>query len=49
LIVKWIWNRLLSRLDVEMWRMGWWMILLIMGTIAILFVICCVAVFGHKG
>ena len=41
-------NFLRERLDVEMFQKGWWMLLLIMGTIGVLFVICCIMVFGHQ-
>ena len=42
-------NRIARRLDVEMWQKGWWMLLLILGTIGLLFAICCITVFGYKG
>jgi len=35
------------RIDMESLQKGWWMLLLIMGTIAILFVICWVLVSRH--
>ncbi len=42
-------RRVMSKIDVEMWKKGWWMLLLIFGTIAILFTTCCILVFRHKG
>ena len=42
-----LWKRLVSTLDLEMFRKGWWMLLLILGTIGVLFTICCVLVLGR--
>ncbi len=38
-----------GKIDVEMWKKGWWMLLLIFGTIAALFATCCILVFRYKG
>jgi len=37
--VKSVWARIVETLDLEMFRRGWWMLLLILGTIGILFAI----------
>ena len=42
-------RRALQRMDIEMFREGWWMMLAIMGTIAILFAVCTVLVARHGG
>ena len=34
--------------DAEMFKKGWWMLLLIIGTIAVLFAICCILVFSYS-
>ena len=48
-MVKQIWNRIRSGIDVEMWQKGWWMLLLILGTIAILFVINWLMILKYGG
>ncbi|HUI70831.1 MAG TPA: hypothetical protein VL354_09935 [Spirochaetia bacterium] len=42
-----MWARIVETLDLEMLRRGWWMLLLILGTIGILFAICCILVLGR--
>jgi hypothetical protein len=40
-------RRLVATMDTEMFKKGWWMLLLIMGTIGVLFAICCILILGH--
>jgi hypothetical protein len=40
-------RRLIAKMDIEMFKKGWWMLLLIMGTIGVLFTICCILILGH--
>jgi len=41
-------NFIRKHIDVEMWQKGWWMLLLIIGTIAVLFVISWIYVQRHQ-
>ena len=43
-----LWTRVTSVVDIEMFQKGWWMLLLIMGTIAVLFAVCCILVLGQR-
>ena len=40
-------GRLRGLFDVEMFKKGWWMLLLILGSIAVLFTISSILVFRH--
>ncbi len=39
-----LWGRIFKGLDKEMWQKGWWMLALILGSIAVLFTVCTVLV-----
>lgn len=41
-------NIVAKYIDVEMFQKGWLMLCLILGTIGVLFTICCVMVFRHS-
>jgi hypothetical protein len=41
-------RRLIATMDIEMFKKGWWMLLLIMGTIGVLFAVCCILILGHQ-
>jgi len=45
-VLKDVWSRIVGGIDIEMFQKGWWMLLLILGTIGILFTICCILVLG---
>ncbi|HVP19408.1 MAG TPA: hypothetical protein VMU36_10455 [Spirochaetia bacterium] len=46
-MLKTVWSRIRDTIDIEMFQKGWPMLLAIMGTIGVLFTICCVTVLGR--